>query len=212
VKPLATRSFRLLAGVVGLVVCAPARADDGWRRVDEKKGITVEKRAVPGSPWNEYRASARHPLPPERIFEAARADHRDDPRSRRYVKRYQVIRETDHERLVYEQVSAPVVSDRDYTVLIQWSTDPARRIYEIRFKVANDAGPPPVKGFVRIPDIHGYWRIEAAPEGGSLIEYVVYSDPGGSIPAWIARGAQVDSTRNNVLDCFSYAEERRPPQ
>ena len=200
----------LLGIVVGLLPRTPARADDGWTIVNEKNGVTVEKRAVPGSAWNEYRATARHALPPERIFEAARAERRDDPRSRRYIKRYDVLRQSDQERLVYEQVAAPAISDRDYTVLIQWNADRARRVFEVKFRVANDAGPPPSKGFVRIPDIHGHWRIAAAPDGGSRVEYSVYSDPGGSIPAWIARGAQVDSTRQNLLDCLAYAEEHPP--
>lgn len=195
-----------LAIVAGLLLSTSARAEPGWTPVSEKKGVTVEKRAVPGSPWSEYRATARHALPPERVFAAVRSERLDDPRARRYVKHHDVLRANDHERLVYEQVASPMVSDRDYTVLIQWSADPARRVFEMKFHLENDAGPPPAKGFVRIPDIHGSWRIEATPDGGSRIEYIVYSDPGGSIPAWIARGAQADSTRDNVLDSLAYAE------
>ncbi len=193
-------------------VAAPsARADGGWTFVDDKNGVTVEKRAVAGSSWSEMRAVATTALPPERIYEAIRCAQRlDDPRSRRYVKSYRVVRENAHERLIYEQVKSPLVSDRDYTVLIQWSADLARRVFDVRFHLENDAGPPPAKGFVRVPDIHGYWRIEATPGGGSRIEYVVFSDPGGSIPSWIARGAQLDSTRDNVLDTLAYAEEHPP--
>jgi hypothetical protein len=205
-----SRMLLFIGLVAGVVIPATAGADGGWTLVNQKKAVTVEKRAVPGSPWNEYRATAHHPLPPERIFEVVRSDRRDDTRARRYVKRHEVLRENDRERLVYDQVATPVVADRDYTVRIQWSADRERRVYEVKFHVDNDAGPPPAKGFVRIPDIHGYWRIQAAPDGGSLVEYVVYSDPGGRIPAWIARGAQVDSTRDNVLDCFAYAETHPP--
>lgn len=184
----------------------PALAGETWDRVSDKGGVIVERRSVPGSSWKEHRATAHSDLPPERIYAAAHHSRRDDPKAQRYVKVYNVLRESDRERLVYEQVRAPLVSDRDYTVLISWQGDAQRRVYEVRFELRNQDGPPPSPGFVRMEALRGRWRIEADPAGGSRIEYVVLSDPAGSLPAWVARGAQVDSTRDQVLDTLAYAE------
>lgn len=193
----------IVALVLGMSVTAAA--GEAWEQVSTKGGVVVERRPVPGTGWKEHRAVAHSDLPPERVFAAAHASKRDDPKSQRYVKTYRVLRETDHDRLVYEQVRAPLVSDRDYTVHIAWHGDAGKRVYEVTFEVRNSEGPPPAEGVVRMETLRGRWHIEAGPAGGSRIEYQVLSDPAGSLPSWVARGAQVDSTRDQVLDTLAYA-------
>lgn len=200
-----SRPARLALFALCAAPLAAARADEGWERVGEKRGVVIERRAVAGSSWKEHRASAHTELPPEQVFAAAHSSRLDDPKAQRYVKLYQVLRESDHDRLVYEQVRAPLVSDRDYTVHIAWRGDAVRRVYEVIFTARNDAGPPPSRGFVRMETLRGHWRIEADPAGGSRIEYLVMSDPAGSLPAWVARGAQVETTRDQILDTLAYA-------
>jgi hypothetical protein len=38
--------------------------------------------------------------------------------------------------------------------------------------------------------VYGSWTIEPLEAGGALVSYVLYSEPGGGIPAWLARGGQ----------------------
>ena len=188
---------------LALLLGTPARADGGWTRVDEDKGVLLERREVAGSSWHELRASARSPLPAAQVFAAVISNRQDDPKVKKTVKRYDVLREDASGRTVYEQVRAPLVSDRDYTVRIDWRGEGGH--YLVTFRLVNEAGPPPQPGFVRMPEVRGHWKIDADPAGGSRVEYVVFSDPGGNIAAWIARGAQQGSTRQNVLDTLDYA-------
>jgi hypothetical protein len=46
---------------------------------------------------------------------------------------------------------------------------------------------------VRLPKVTGSWRAEPDPAGGVNLTYRCYSEPGGSVPAFLVRGAQQDS-------------------
>jgi hypothetical protein len=59
----------------------------------------------------------------------------------------------------------------------------------LRFATANEQGPPPRRGIVRVPLNQGGWRLHSV-DGGKTT-YAVYSftlDLGGSIPSWLGRG------------------------
>ena len=104
------------------------------------------------------------------------------------------MEEKGNERLTYDQISTPIVSDRDYTILSKRMENKATGLCQIFFDTKNDRGPPPPKGFVRIPLVYGSWTFEPA-SGGTDITYFIYSDPGGSIPAFMAKGAQRKNAR-----------------
>ena len=70
---------------------------------------------------------------------------------------------------------------------------------------ANDVGPPPAKGIVRLPTLRGSWTVTPAPDGSADVIYLVHSEPGGSVPAFLVRGALVDSGRDVVLDVLEWA-------
>ncbi len=179
--------------VASLTVVArvAARADDGWHGMRERDGITLERRAVDGSRFYEYRVRAHTTVSPavaiDRIWSGI-GDERSPT-----VKHRTVLRRSGDELVVYDQVHAAVVSDRDVTIRIRRSSD-GHGGFDIAFESANELGPPPAAGYVRLPTVRGSWRIELAPDGGSNIAYRCYSEPGGAIPAFLVRGAQQDST------------------
>jgi hypothetical protein len=168
-----------------------ARGDDGWRTVHDKGGVTLERRPVDGSRYYEYRVRAHTTVAPaiavERIWSGI-GDERSPT-----IKHRTVVQRADDELVVYDQIHAAVVSDRDVTIRIRRSGD-AERGFDIAFESTAELGPPPSAGYVRLTVVRGSWRIEPAPEGGSNIAYRCYSEPGGAIPAFLVRGAQQDST------------------
>jgi START domain len=179
--------------VVALVAAAAAAAfgDDGWRVVHERNGVTLEKRSVESSHYYEYRVRAHTTVSPavavERIWGGI-GDERSPT-----VKHRTVVYRADDELVVYDQIHAAVVSDRDVTIRIKKASD-GRGGFEIAFESATDTGPPPAAGYVRLPLVRGNWRIEPTTDGGANIAYRCYSEPGGAIPAFLVRGAQQDST------------------
>lgn len=189
-----------------------AGGSDAWQAHKKKDGVLLEKRKVAGSSFVAYRAVANLPLQP-----AAAADliWRGILESKNpLLKKRDVLRRSDNELLLYDQIHTPVVSDRDYTLLARRLSDAGAKRYQVIVQTKNDLGPPPDPGFVRIPRIEGGWLIESCdatsavsaptPEapcqpGGSRLTYVSYSEPGGSVPAFVVRGAQADQTLNDVL-------------
>jgi len=180
---LVASSFSAAAGA--------ARADDGWRVMRDRDGVTLERRAVEGSRFYEYRVRAHTtvsaPVAVERIWSGI-GDERSPT-----VKHRTVVRRAGDELVVYDQIHAAVVSDRDVTIRIRKSAD-GHGGFAIAFESTSALGPPPAAGYVRLPVVRGSWEIAPAADGGSEIAYRCYSEPGGAIPAFLVRGAQQDST------------------
>ena len=58
---------------------------------------------------------------------------------------------------------------------------------------------------VRMPVIRGGWILQPTATGGTHIVYTVLSEPGGSLPAFLARGAQVDTCRDLIVETLEIA-------
>ena len=190
--PRVVRAIVILAMFGSYAAAASAaRADDGWRVMHERNGITLERRSVEGSRYYEYRVRAHTtvsaPVAVERIWSGI-GDERSPT-----VKHRSVVRRAADELVVYDQIHAAVVSDRDVTIRIRKVAE-GDGAFELQFESTAELGPPPMAGYVRLPVVRGNWRIEPAPDGGSNIAYRCYSEPGGAIPAFLVRGAQQDST------------------
>jgi hypothetical protein len=187
---------RSAAAFVLFAICAaPAGADEPWKSYAVKDGVTFEKRPHPGSSFYDYRATTVVAFPPQTVLDAIWSGITQSLPST--VKKREVLAHTDSEFVVYDQIKAPVVSDRDVTIRIRKVQRPDGGALEVHFDSTTDVGPPAAPGHVRIPVVRGQWTIMAAP-GGSLLTYSCYSEPGGSIPAFMARGAQQDQVPLDV--------------
>lgn len=173
--------------ILALLVPVLVAADADFQRIDETDGIVTESRPVSGSKYVELRLTATSTKSPEALCTTAFGDGKLDPGDPE-VKSRQVLEEGPDMRVTYDQVSAPVVSDRDYAVR-------GRRIHhpdgacEVIFELANDRAPPLKPGWVRIEKISGSWRF-VPEEGHTKVTYLLHTDPGGSLPAFIVEGSR----------------------
>jgi hypothetical protein len=157
--------------LAGLLLFAGTAAAAEWERVSDKDGLLVERRAVAGSPFPEFRATARSPLPPAAIFDTL-WKHEEYFAFVPHLKRLELLSDTGDERVTYEQVAVPLARDRDYTVRARKRVDQAAQRYEITFTSANEAGPPPDGRYVRVSSIRGGWIVEPGIDGqGSIVRY-----------------------------------------
>jgi hypothetical protein len=162
--------------------------------IGTRNGVVYEKRAVQGAKLLEYRATTQVPLDPVQALEGIwKAITETPPPSE--IKTRRVLKRTGDELVVYDQIDAPVVSDRDTTLRIYKVVRPGA--LEVRFESSDALGPPPNPKFVRIPAIRGGWTLVAVP-GGTRLTYVCYSEPGGSVPAFLVRGPQRDHVTQDV--------------
>jgi hypothetical protein len=170
-------------------------ARDGWTTQATREGVTLERRAVGGSKYYEYRSFVRVAIAPARaVTEIWSAMRGGDMES---LKRREILRESADELVIYDQIRTPVVSDRDYTITVRRFSDGART--QFRCDTTNDKGPPPARGYVRIPVIAAGWQVEPDGAGGTRLGYFAFSEPGGSVPAFLVRGAQADRSLADVV-------------
>ncbi len=168
----------------------------GCRRAASRDGWTLERRSVPGSSYYEYRAVVRVAVPPERAADEVWRSILDGDMEA--LARRQILRAAHDELLIYDQIRTPIVSDRDYTIRVQRSFDAQCGRTQFRCRSANELGPPPTRGHVRIPMIAAGWMTEPDGAGGTRLTYYAFSEPGGSIPAFLVRGAQQDRSVADV--------------
>lgn len=169
-----------------------AHADEGWVGLGSKNGVTYEKRAVSGSKFLEYRATMNVAVPPATALWTIWRTVTGEPPPSNHRR---VIKKSDDEVVVYDQIDTPVVSNRDVTLRITKTVRPD--FFEVRFESNEALGPPPDPKRVRLPSVRGSWIIIPASGGARLI-YSCYSEPGGSIPAFMVRGPQRDHVTVDV--------------
>lgn len=175
--------------LIALVLALPAAAAPTWSSLEDKNGVLLETREVPGSAFEEIRVTTQSTAAVDRVCEAVWGGNTS--KLEPGFKTRQTINETPTERWTYERIAASMARDRDYTIHVK--REPIANGCRITFETQNDKGPPPQPGAVRIPAIRGNWEVVATEAGGARIVYVVYSEPGGRVPAFLARGGQRSS-------------------
>jgi hypothetical protein len=179
--------------LLGLVLAAGlAHADEEWAHVKEQNGVLYERRSVAGSKFYEYRATLTVSLPPARALDLIWSELSAPPPP--HVTHREFLRKTDNDIVIHDDIKTPVVSDRELTLRLERYSQPT---LGMRFETRNDLGPPPNPKRVQLPIVRGGWRIEPAGAGSRLV-YTCYSEPGGSVPAWMVRGAQQDQVVRDI--------------
>lgn len=172
--------------------------------LEEKDGVTVSRRAVAQSAFYEYRIAYDAPLSVAElcggVFEwGTRVG--DGPG----VKLHQVLEDGADRRVVYDQISEPMVADRDYALTVtreRLVTGACR----IRFRITNELAPPKPERFVRMQKLWGEWHF-APQERGARLTYTMFSDPGGSIPAFLVHGTARKITRQTAVMAVDKARQ-----
>jgi ribosome-associated toxin RatA of RatAB toxin-antitoxin module len=172
-----------------LLGCCLAGASPTWEVVTETEGMQVERRLLPGTARYEVRVSTYAPFPPQVIFKTLWRHH-EYTAFVPYLKHLTILTHAPDEKMIYEQITMPVVRDRDYTVRVTATTDPTSGQIQVSFVSTPEAGPPVQARYVRVTAIQGSWTLVPTPGGGSLVTYVVASDPGGALPTWLVNRAQ----------------------
>ncbi|MBS1151254.1 MAG: hypothetical protein H6Q89_2952 [Myxococcaceae bacterium] len=187
--------------IAALLLLALA-AEPTWTKLDTVDGIEVSSREVPGEKLVELKLTAQASASVEKLCEAAFGKATLDPREPDITTR-KLISQSANERVTYEQISAPVVSDRDYAVRAtrQFGANGSCRM---RFEVANDLAPPVPDGFVRIEKLKGYWDFEPGANGSTRASYLIFTDPAGAIPTVFVEGPR----RKTALKWFKLVLER----
>jgi hypothetical protein len=190
-----TKTLAAIIALAGMPVLARADSSPEWKLDGVYDGVRVDRREVPGSSFDELRLSVVSSEDLQRLCDAVYPP-RISTKLERPFKKQVLLRETPTERWTYEQVSVPVFADRDYVMHAKLEQPASSGHCSVAFQTEDDPAHPPVSGFVRIPVIRGHWDIFPVAPGKQSIQYRIFSEPGGGVPAFLARGGQ----RGSAID------------
>ena len=169
-----------------------AQDEAKWNPVSQAPDLTVYERVRKGSDLREFKAVGLIAMPPE-VVRRVLDDVAEYPRFMPYVTESRVLARGSNSRVSYQRISPPIVGDRDYTIRVQCET---RRLpggatcYCNSWQAANDLGPAAKAGVTRVNVTQGSWLLEPTSDGRQTqATYCIYSDSGGSLPAYIVNAA-----------------------
>jgi hypothetical protein len=166
-------------------------ADEGWSVATRLPELVVYERTHRGSALQEFKAVGVLDCSPE-VMKRVIDDVSEYPHFMPYVAEARVISGDAASRVSYQRISPPLVSDLDYTLRVNCEirSTPAGKCFCNRWQTANELGPPEKPGVKRVKIAEGSWLLEPQ-DGGKKTRatYCVFSDTGGSLPAFILNTA-----------------------
>jgi polyketide cyclase/dehydrase/lipid transport protein len=184
----------LLGGICLAVSTAGASGNDSdneqWCPTSESGAIKLYSRVSPGSALKEFKAMGTIDAP-TRVVNNVINDVEGYPRFMPFTAECRILQRQGNSTYTYQRISPKIVGDRDYTLQVEETSWPAKAgfIYLKRWKPANEAGPPEKKGVLRVKLCEGGWLLEPESAEKTLATYSIYTDTGGSLPAFIANAA-----------------------
>ncbi|MEY2560139.1 MAG: hypothetical protein QOG51_554 [Verrucomicrobiota bacterium] len=191
------RSALVIAAFTACAFCANLRAAEPeanaseWKLISNKDGVALYRRQRSAS--NESRAIGEIAAPTA-VVHAVISDVESYASFMPYTAECRVLKREGNSIVAYQRISAPLTSDRDYTVRIHSSSKPAEGgvSYSSRWEAENALGPPEKSGVVRVKLCEGSWLLEPAGPNVTRATYTIYTDSGGVIPAFIKNtGSQI---------------------
>ncbi|MBU0809067.1 MAG: START domain-containing protein [Gammaproteobacteria bacterium] len=198
------RMSGLLLGAVSLLLTSAAQAGQ-WRLVKDQAGIQVYLQTIPGSSFQAFRGVTRMRVSMPRLL-ALQDDVSAACAWMHACDEQKLLKHEGNVSWVYSLYQAPwPVKARDSIVQVTTLHAADGRVIRTLHGVADYL---PVRpGFVRINRVEGFWQL--TPRDGEIeVIYQVHSEPGGSVPAWLANGFVVDAPFNTLQALRQLAEQR----
>ncbi len=186
-----------MAVVCGLTVLLTgvAQAED-WQVAKDEEGIKVSLSDVPGSKYKAYRGVTTINASVARL----RALQEDVVGACAWIHECQSQKLLKHEgnkAWTYTRFNTPwPVTPRDSILLIT-SEEGADGSLTRHIDEQPDYLPEE-KGFVRVAEVKGFWKLVPRGPNQTEVTYQVHTDPGGSVPSWVANKFVVDAPFNTL--------------
>lgn len=200
-------SLSRVAAVCGLSLLAAglAHAED-WKLAKDKDGIKVYLSEVQGSKYKAYRGVTTI----RSDVDSLRALQEDVQGSCHWIHacaEQKLLKHEGAESWVYTRFDMPwPVEARDSIlhVVSEQAADGSltRRLEGLPQYV------PEADGFTRVASLQGFWRFVPQADGAVEVTYQVHTEPGGSVPSWLANSFVVEAPFNTLSGLRALAEKR----
>ncbi|WP_339527119.1 START domain-containing protein [Pseudomonas sp. EA_35y_Pfl2_R111] len=193
----------LLLGVAALLAASGAQAAQ-WRLVKDEAGIQVYLQQIPGSSFQAFRGITRIRTDMSRLL-ALQDDVSAACAWIHACSEQRLLKHEGDQSWVYSRFHTPwPVQPRDSILRVTTTLDPEGRVTRALHGVADYL--PLQQGFVRVSKVEGFWSL--TPRDGEIeVIYQVHSEPGGSVPAWLANSFVVDAPFNTLQGLRQLAEQ-----
>jgi hypothetical protein len=199
-------SLHRIAVVCGLTVlmAAAAQAED-WKVAKDEGGINISLSEVAGSKYKAYRGITTIKASVAKL----RGLQEDVVGACTWIhecKSQKLLKYDGVKTWTYTQFNTPwPVTPRD-SVLLVTSEQGADGTLTRTLK-GDPTYIPEEKGFVRVAQVEGFWKF--VPKGADQTEvtYQVHTEPGGSVPSWLANKFVVDAPFNTLKALKEKAEK-----
>lgn len=162
-----------------------------WKFISNKEGVALYRRDRPLT--HETKAVGEIAAPAAALH-AVINDVESYASFMPYTAECRVLKRDGNSIVAYQRISAPLTSDRDYTVRMRSSSRPtdAGTSYLCQWESANELGPPEKSGVVRVKLCEGSWLLEPTGSHATRATYTLYTDSGGVLPAFVKNiGSQI---------------------
>jgi len=194
----------VLCGVTVLLASAAAQAED-WQVVKEQDGIKVSLSEVAGSKYKAYQGVTVMKTTMPKL----RALQEDVSGACAWIhecKSQKLLKHEGDKSWTYTQFNTPwPVKSRDSVLEVTTveGTDGSltRNLKGVPKYL------PEEQDYVRVTQVEGFWKF--VPKGAGQVEvtYQVHTDPGGSVPSWLANKFVVDAPFNTLKALKERAEK-----
>jgi len=193
-----------LLGIAALLAISGAQAAQ-WRLVKDEAGIQVYLQQVPGSSFQAFRGVTRIRVDMPRLL-ALQDDVSAACAWIHACSEQKLLKQEGELSWAYSRFHTPwPVQPRDSILQVTTTRDADGRVTRTLHGVADYL--PPQQGFVRVSKVEGFWSL-IPREGEVEVIYQVHSEPGGSVPAWLANSFVVDAPFNTLQGLRQLAEQQ----
>lgn len=182
-----------LAGTSWSILAAesiqPADPNDGWRFIKESGGVTIYGRLRAGSHLKEFKAVGEIAAS-TRVVNNMMDDREGYHTFMPYTVECRIVGREADSIFEYQRLSPKVCGDRDYTIRVRQKSWPMGNglAYLDCWEPANEHGPSEKPGVFRVKVCEGSWLLEPVGAGKTRATYIIYTESGVPVPAFIANG------------------------
>lgn len=190
--------------VLPLLLAGAAQAED-WQTAKDADGIKVSLSDVPGSAYKAYRGETLIKASVAKI----RALQEDVVGACAWIhecRQQKLLKTAGDEAWTYTQFNTP------------WPVTPRDSVLHVTNSIGTDGTVtrklegvptylPEEKGFVRVTQVDGFWKLTPKGPDSTQVTYQVHTEPGGSVPSFVANKFVVDAPFNTLMALKQRAEQ-----
>ena len=194
--------------VLAMLLCVTAVqvAERQWQLEREEDGVSVYQADVPVSKYKAYRGVVTI----NADLAAVQAAQEDVAGSCSWIFSCQQQRLLETEGNVselYTRFEMPwPVKARDSVIQVTTRTDADGAVTRLLKAVPQRL--PEEKDFVRVQRVDGEWHLKPLDQGRVEVTYEVHTEPGGSVPSWLANSFVVDAPLQTLQGLRAKVEGR----